>query len=268
MASTDSREPINISIPPQSEVERVTKEFSITSASYLDLISSSNITSQEYLLNLISQMDKKSVIPLNGYKEIVRFLINEFNDLPYLNDELETVKAKCRYGNPERTIAKLNQANSLILPLITISQNAILESANRQRYFPVIMHTTYWNKDKQKAERVISFCDRPVTIQYNINVWAKYMEDMDQLSQQVRLRFNPSIQLKTKFSNDSKVFLASETNNFNFSLGDREDRIIRKSFTASVETYIRSPKYLISSTGQIEELNLEAIIEEASISRE
>jgi len=246
----------------------MTNDFTLMSSNNIDLIKSSNITSQEYLLNLLSQMDKKSVIPLNGYKEIVRFLINEFNDLPYLNDELETVRVKCRYGNPERTIAKLNQANTLILPIITVSQNSIIESSNRQRYFPVVMHTTYWNKDKQKAERIISLCDRPVTILYNINVWAKYMEDMDQLSQQIRLRFNPSIQLNTKFSADSKVFLTSETNNFSFSLGDREDRIIRKSFTASVETYIRSPKYLISSTGQIEEFNLEVLIEEDAISKE
>ena len=99
-----------------------------------------------------------------------------------------------------------------------------------------------------------------MTIQYNINVWAKYIEDMDQLSQQVRLRFNPSIQLKTKFSRDSKVFLASETNNFSFSLGDREDRLIRKTFTASVETYVRSPKYKVTSTGQIEEVKLDSIL--------
>ena len=241
----------------------MTNNFNITTSSNLDLIKSSDITSQEYLLNLISQMDKKSTIPLNGYKEIVRFLLSEFNDLPYLNDELEVIKSKCRYGNPERTIAKLHQTDNLILPFITISQNSILESPNRQKYFPLVMHSTYWNKDKQKAERVISLCDRPVTIQYNINVWSKYMEDMDQLSQQIRLRFNPSIELNTKFSKDSKAFLVSETNNYSFSLGDREDRVIRKSFTTSIETYIRSPKYLITSTGQIEELNLEAIIVES-----
>ena len=236
--------------------------MSINTSSTLDSIDSaisSNITSQEYLLDLLQRMDKKSALPLNGYKEIVRFLINEFNGLPYLNEEMETVTSKCRYGNPERTVAILNQEDNMILPLVTVSQNSIVESEDRRRYFPVIMNTTYWNEEKHKAERVISMCDRPVTISYNINIWAKYMEDMDQLSQQVRLRFNPSIQLKTSFSSDSKVFLTSETNNYSFSLADREDRIIRKTFVASVETYIRSPKYLVTSTGQIEEFNIEAV---------
>jgi|TARA_A100000172_G_scaffold10733_1_gene5739 RNase P subunit RPR2 len=237
----------------------------LDASSSLDSVVTSNVTSQEYLLDLIQRMDKKSVLPLNGYKEIVRFLLNEFNDLPYLNEEMEIVLSKCRYGNPERTVARLNQEDNMIMPLITVSQNSITESEDRRRYFPVIMNTTYWNEEKKKAERVISLCDRPVTISYNINIWAKYMEDMDQLSQQVRLRFNPSIQLKTRFSKDSKVFLSSETNNYSFSLADREDRIIRKTFTASVETYIRSPKYLVTSTGEIEELNLDAQIVDTPI---
>lgn len=238
----------------------------LDASSTIDSVTTSEITSQEYLLNLLQKMDKKSALPLNGYKEIVRFLINEFNDLPYLNEEMETVLSKCRYGNPERTIARLNQEDNMIMPLITVSQNSIVESENRRRYFPVIMNTTYFNEEKRKAERVISLCDRPVTITYNINIWAKYMEDMDQLAQQIRLRFNPSIQLKTKFSRDSKVFLAGEANNYSFALADREDRVLRKSFTVSVETYIRSPKYLVTSTGQIQELNLESSTVERPIS--
>ena len=226
----------------------------------INSVSSSDVTGQEYLLNLIAQMNKKMVIPINGYKEIVRFLINEFDNLPYLNHELDTILVKCRYGNPERTIARLKEHDNMILPLITISQNSILEDDKRRRFSPLIMNNTYFNKEKQRAVRIVSLCDRPVTITYNINVWTKYMEDMDQLSQQIRLRFNPSIQLRTNFSKDSKIFLTSETNNYAFTLADREDRIIRKTFTATVETYVRSPKYLITSTGEIEEINIEAVI--------
>ena len=106
--------------------------------------------------------------------------------------------------------------------------------------------------------RIVSLIDRPVTIQYNLNIWCKYMEDMDQLSQKVRAAFNPSIELNTNFSKDSKIFLASETNNYSFAVADKEDRIIRKSFTLSVETYIKSPEYLITSTGQIEDFKIDA----------
>ena len=77
---------------------------------------------------------------------------------------------------------------------------------------------------------------------------------MDQLAQQIRLSFAPSLQLFTAVTQDSQAFLVSESNNYSFSLADKEDRIIRKTFTVSIETYIRSPKYLVTSTGKIEKL--------------
>ena len=77
-------------------------------------------------------------MPLNSYKEIVRFLISRFNDLPYFNEANETVLVKCRYGNPERTIAKLKDHDNIIVPLITVSQNNIAEAPTRQRYSGVL----------------------------------------------------------------------------------------------------------------------------------
>jgi len=229
---------------------------SVTTES-LDSLTHDSGAVQDYMINLLSKMKNKSALPLNGYKELVRFLISEFNDLPYLNQENELIKVKSRYGNPERTIAKMRDHDNLVLPLITISQNSIVEDSSRQKYAPVIIQKAYWNDKKQRAIRVLSYCDRPVNIQYNINIWSKYMEDMDQLAQQIRLKFNPSIQLHTNFTKDSQAFLASETNNYSFSLADREDRIIRKTLTVLVETYIKSPEYMVTSSGKIEELKYE-----------
>jgi len=217
----------------------------------------STVTTQEYISNLIKKMEKKSIVPVNAYKEIVRFLLSQFDNLVYINHELESIEVKCRYGNPERTIAKLNDQDNIVLPLITVSQNSVEEANERRRNASNIMQTSYWDVEKQRAIRVISLCDRPVTLTYNINVWAKYMEDLDQLAQKIRLAFNPALTLNTKFSKDSQVFLNNETNNYSFSLADREDRVLRKSFTASVETYIKNPRFLVTSTGEIELVQLE-----------
>lgn len=215
---------------------------------------------KNYAIELLRRMHKKSVLPLNSYKEIVRFFIHEFNDLPYLNQENELIKVKCRYGNPERTVAKLKDHDNIILPLLTVSQDSVQESSQREKFGSLLIESTHWDEAKQRAVRVISYADRPVTVQYKINVWTKYMEDMDQLAQQIRMSFKPSLQLFTEFTQNSQAFLASETNNYSFSLGDKEDRIIRKTFTISVETYIRSPRYVITSTGEIEELKIEVDI--------
>ena len=221
-------------------------------------VKGSSITSLEYSLNLLRQMEKKAVLPANIYKEIVRYLISKFNNSAFMNNEQEIIKVKCRYGNPERTIAKLKEHDNAILPLITISQNTVVEADDRRRNSSILLNETIWDEEKQRSERIISFCDRPVTIQYNLNIWAKYMEDMDQLAQTVRLLFNPSLTLHTNFSKDSQAFLDSEVNNYSFDLGDREDRVLRKSLTVSVETYIRSPKFKVTSTGEIETVHIEA----------
>jgi hypothetical protein len=216
--------------------------------------------SLDWILDLIYKMEKKSIVPINAYKEIVRFLLAKFDNLVYINNELKAIEVRCRYGNPERTIARLNGEDNIILPLITVSQDSIVEADGRRRNASNLINTSYWDEEKQRAIRVVGLCDRPVTINYSINLWAKYMEDLDQLSQKIRLAFNPALTLNTKFSRNSQVFLESETNNYSFSLADREDRVLRKSFTASVETYVRSPRYLITSTGEIEQLNVEAAI--------
>jgi|TARA_R100000995_G_scaffold80285_3_gene51960 hypothetical protein len=245
----------------QTNIRTVTTEQSFkitdTNASSLSDFKGSSRTAQQYLLNLMSQMEGKSVVPINAYKEIVRFLIANFDKMVYLNNDLEKVEVKCRYGNPERTIAKLNEHDNIVLPMITLSQNSVVEADTRRRNSSLLIQRTLWDEESQRAERIVSFCDRPVTLQYDLNVWCKYMEDLDQLAQQIRLAFNPSIPLLTEFSKESQAFLASEANNYSFALADREDRILQKKFTVSVETYIKSPAFKITSTGKIEEVNAE-----------
>ena len=80
-----------------------------TTASSMSDFTGSEYTSKEYTLNLMNQLSKKSTVPINAYKEIVRFLIAQFDNTPYLNHDLETVNVTCRYGNPERIIAKINE---------------------------------------------------------------------------------------------------------------------------------------------------------------
>jgi len=72
------------------------------------------------------------------------------------------------------------------------------------------------------------------------------------------MKFNPSLNLITPFSEVVKSFLTSETDASTAEVGDKEDRLIRKTFTLSVEAYIPSPKFKVTSTGKIEYFNTEA----------
>ena len=221
------------------------------------MIESKGRSANEKLRHYLTEATKKSTLPLKVYKETLRSMIREFAQFGYINGDGAFTEVKCFHANPERTIAKLYQENNIILPVITVGQTKIEDDVNRRRYKPLIIASTELDEKKHRAERVIKFADRPVNITYVVNLWAKYMEDLDQLAEQVRLKFNPSLPFITPFSTETKAFLTDEANQSDVATADREDRILRKAFTVSVETYIPSPKFKYTSTGEIEELVLE-----------
>ena len=93
---------------------------------------------------------------------------------------------------------------------------------------------------------------------YQLNVWTKYMSDMDQILEQVRLKFNPEMEVPTKFSTLTKGLIDTEENIGKLSAGDKEDRVLQKTINITVRTYIPSPKFLVTSTGEIEKFLIEA----------
>ena len=107
---------------------------------------------------------------------------------------------------------------------------------------------------------MISLAPRPVNISYGINIWAKYKSNMDQIVEQIRLMFNPHLVLKNPYSNVASAFIETENDESTLDPGDREDRILRKSFNITLEAYIPNPQFLITSTGEIQEFNTDATI--------
>jgi len=190
------------------------------------------------------------------YKETLRAVIHLFSNLFIIDSEEKIVKVKCMHGNPERVVAKLNQEDNLILPVITITQTTSDDDDARRRYTPLLVNERYWDTSKERAFRVLSFVARPININYEINFWCKYRADIDQLLEQSRLLFNPEASINTPFSTLTKGYITGEVDNSELSVGDTADRIVKKSLSVTVETYVPSPKFLITSTGKIETFNV------------
>ena len=211
---------------------------------------SARVKFRSYLL----EATKNSTLSPFVYKDILRALLVSFGNIHFINGENKLVRVKAVHGNPERTIAKLTQEDNIVLPIITINQEVTKDDVTKRRFDDVIIHKTEWNQDKQRAERIIGVADVPVKMVFNLNLWCKYMEDIDQIAQSLRLKFNPGVLLKTPVSGGIKTFLVSETNKSSTVTGDREDRILRKSFALEVEAFIPSPKFKITSTGRLEKV--------------
>jgi len=194
------------------------------------------------------------------YKESLRYIISKLGSLSYLTSEDKLRSIKCIHANPERTVAKLHQENNIILPVISIDQETSDNDDTRRRNSPSLVLDKYWSEEKKRAFRVISLAPRPVNISYGINIWTKYKSNMDQIVEQIRLLFNPHLVIKNPYTNVASAFIETENDESTLDAGDREDRILRKSFAISLEAYIPNPQFLITSTGEIREFNTDATI--------
>jgi len=208
---------------------------------------------------ILQRSELSNNIPL-FYKESLRYMISKLGTLGYINSEEEIVKISCIHANPERTIAKLKQENNIILPIISINQSSSSNADKRRRTAPIIVNESFWSKEKKRAFRIISLSPRAVDIQYGINIWAKYKGNLDQIVEQIRLLFNPHLVVKNSYTTVAHAFIDTESDTSVINPGDRQDRIIRRMFNVKLECYIPNPKFLITSTGEIEEFNSETTI--------
>ena len=213
-------------------------------------------TGYGYLKDKITKMSKNLNVTSKVYKEILRSLLAELR-LGYVNDDSEYIKLKLHHGRQERAVAKKFQENNIILPYSTIFQSRVASDDPKRRQRNVLMYNSVWNDETQRAERVVSLCDVPIISEYTLSVWSKYVSDIDQIAATLRSQFNPDLILETSYSNNIKAFLTEESDISAVEVGDKEDRLIRKSFTINVESYIQSPRFKVTSTGKIVQVNTE-----------
>lgn len=191
------------------------------------------------------------------YRDLLKNLIAKFSGLVYRDEQENLKKVPCWHGSSERVISKLKQESSIVLPIVSIYRTTDVLADKRRRNESQIIFDTYFDKVKNRAVRVASIAPAPVDVNYRVNIWTKYQEDMDQLSEQLRRYFNPDILIQTKHNTQTVGFLKEESSNIDVALPDGQDRIIRRSFEIVVESYIPNPKFVITSTGKIETFNAE-----------
>jgi len=199
---------------------------------------------------MLSEMRMSSIF----YKEVLRSLLSSMS-LSYIDDQSEYKEVKLHHGRQERTIAKKFQENNLILPYSTLYQSAVAEDPGKRRSWGVLQMSKKWDDATQRAQRVVSYVDIPVKIEYTLSIWSKYVSHLDQLSSQIRSNFNPHKNLSIKDTNILKGYLSLEQDISKTDVGDQEERLLRKTFTIEVQGYIPSPKFLLTNTGKITSIN-------------
>ena len=190
------------------------------------------------------------------YKEFLRGLLSQIK-LGYIDDQSEFIEVKLAHGRQERIVAKKFQENNLILPFATVFQSSVESDDKKRRFKEVLIVSSKWDDKSQRAERVVSYNDVAIQAQYTLSVWSKYMSDIDQLSASIRQGFNPHKLITTSFSQELKAYLTSESDVSTTEIPDREDRLLKRNFVITIEGYIPSPAFKITSTGKVIKINSE-----------
>ena len=210
-----------------------------------------------YVRNQIVDLTTTKLLPVidNVYKESLRSMLHIFGNLYYLDGNGNRVKVNCSHGNPERIAGRIKADNTLILPMLTIVETQTESDQQRMRYQNIISETE-WDPEKRRATRILSLPPRPINITYEVNIWCKYKADMDMLRSSIFSLFSPDINIETQYSVHNKAFINSEREVGNVTAGDTGDRILQKTISVTLETYIPSPKFFFTNTGEIKEFGV------------
>jgi hypothetical protein len=209
------------------------------------------------LRNRIIELTEAQPTEVNNiYRESLRAFLHLMGDIYYIDGNGNEVKCKCVHGNPERIVSRLYSDNTLILPLLSVSEVSTENDDARRRYNKIIVNERAWDPKKKRATRVLSVSPRPVTVTYELNIWSKYKADLDMVRSSIYSLFSPDVNIKTKFSDYNKAFIESESDMGTVTASDAEDRMLRKSITVALQTYIPSPKFTVTNTGEIVPDNL------------
>tara|TARA_R110000850_G_scaffold220038_1_gene345800 strand:+ start:468 stop:1151 length:684 start_codon:yes stop_codon:yes gene_type:complete len=209
------------------------------------------MNSTELRNRIIALTEEQPTEVNNVYKESLRALLNLMGDIHYIDGNGNGVKCKCIHGNPERIASIIYSDNTLILPLLSVSEMSTENDDSRRRYSKIVVNETSWDPKKKRAVRVLSVAPRPVTLTYEVNIWSKYKADLDMIRSSIYSLFSPDVNVRTKFSDYNKAFVVSESDIGTNTASDAEDRMLRKSITISLQTYIPFPKFMVTSTGEI-----------------
>lgn len=207
--------------------------------------------------NRIKELTTTKLLPVidNVYKESLRSMLHIFGSIYYIDGNGNRVKVNCSHGNPERIAGRLKADNSLVLPMLTIIETQTDSDPERMRYQNLITETG-WDEKRLRAVRVLSMPPRPINITYEVNIWAKYKADMDMMRSSIFSLFSPDINIETQYSVHNKAFINSEREMGSLTAADTGDRILQKAISITLETYIPSPKFAFTNTGEIVEFGV------------
>lgn len=187
-------------------------------------------------------------------------MVDLFSNLVVIDEDGKAHKVPIIWGTQERAVAWILQDNtrkdgSLVverirLPLMAIYSSGVDFDQSRYTYHKALNYMRdregkpgFSVKEKWEKDTVFGVARGiPVNKTYTLMAWTAYMEDIDQILEQVLLKFSPVAYIRVRGVNwETVVNLDSIANNVDYEPGDQNQRIIKFEFNLTAKSYIPQP---------------------------
>lgn len=212
---------------------------------------------------LRDQGDTPSKTMIYRYSQAIRGtdegVMDLFRDIEVYDNDGNPHRVPIIWGTQERAVAALVQDNyrkdetgvvdRISLPMMAISSTDF--SWNPERYTYHVARMTLAGadrpiskfKEKYKRDTVFGVSRGvPVDIGYTLIVWTMYMQDMNEIMEQIIPKMTPQAYIRVRGVHwEIPVKLESIANNLETEPGDKQLRVIKFQFNLTAETYIPQP---------------------------
>jgi hypothetical protein len=208
------------------------------------------------IINDISKPVNNNII--NRYSNALRGcdqgMKDLFKDIIVLDEDGKAHPVPIIGANQEKAVAyilanNVRKDNSLVvdrpvLPLMAIHSSGLAPDMSRFTYHKAKFYVKDSMRSELKDKDTIFGVTRgiPIDVSYTMYIWSLYVEDMNQILEQIILKFSPQAYIKVQnVPWEVTVSLDSFANNINYEPGDKEVRVVKYQINFTTKTYIPQP---------------------------
>jgi hypothetical protein len=198
------------------------------------------------------------------YRSFTKRLREIFGSLKVLKGDDSIRDVEIIYANPERAVAKIMEGKTTKLPLLSLQFEGVEVDTARRKPMEALVERRFWIPDQQRAIRYMALAPVAANLSFALNIWGKYVEEVNQLTEQVILKFRPNLPVEIREGESFQAYIKDVSEASNLEAGDRQDRIVKRQVRFEVQSYIPSKVFRFTNTGEIMSMNYEVYLEETN----
>ena len=200
--------------------------------------------------------------PADFYKDFTRRLKEILGGFQVLKGDDTLRDVEIIYANPERAIAKITETKNTLLPMLSLQFEGVELDSARRKPAAAIVEKAFWDSSKQKSIRYIALAPPATNLSFGLNIWGKYVDEVNQLTEQVLLLFRPNLNIDIRPEENYEAFVLDVGDATPLTAGDREDRVVKRTVRFKVESYIPGKVFRFTNTNELKTMNYQEYIEE------